>query len=45
MKNIEKAQEDLKTLRRLDKGLAKELEFVIVNRQEKEPEQFLGLLL
>jgi tetratricopeptide (TPR) repeat protein len=44
MADPEKAAADLETLRSLNANLAAELEWVIANGREKEPEQFFGVV-
>ena len=41
--NLERAMEDLATLKRLDNYLATELSYVIQNKAEKAPEKFFGV--
>jgi len=43
MGNKDLALKDHETLMAMNSGLAKELEYVVVNGREKEPEQFFGV--
>jgi hypothetical protein len=43
MGNKDLANKDLETLKSLNVGLATELQYVISNGREKEPEQFFGV--
>lgn len=43
MGNVPLAKADQEVLMRLDPDLARELDYVIVNGREKEPEQFFGV--
>ena len=43
MGNTDLANKDLATLKKLDEDLAEELEWVIENGKEKEPDQFFGV--